>query len=186
MSNDGYAFSNVNPVPEVNKEQHTAAFTFFVDPGKRVYVRRINIAGNTRTRDEVLRREVRQLESAWYASDKINRSKERLVRTDFFSDVNVETPAVPGTTDQVDLNISVTEKSTGSVQFGAGLSSSEGVVFGITVNQNNFLGTGNRVSAQVNTGKVNTTYSLSYTDPYFTPDGVRRGFDVYKKNVNKS
>ena len=186
LSNDGYAFSNVNPVPEVNKEQHTAAFTFFVDPGKRVYVRRINIAGNTRTRDEVLRREVRQLESAWYASDKINRSKERLIRTDFFSDVNVETPAVPGTTDQVDLNISVTEKSTGSVQFGAGLSSSEGVVFGITVNQNNFLGTGNRVSAQVNTGKVNTTYSLSYTDPYFTPDGVSRGFDIYRRDVNTS
>ncbi len=184
LSNDGYAFSNVNPVPEINKEKHTAAFTFFVDPGKRVYVRRINVVGNTRTRDEVIRREVRQLESAWYASNKIDRSKERLVRTDFFSDVNVETPAVPGTADQVDLNISVTEKSTGSVQFGAGLSSNEGVVFGITVNQNNFLGTGNRVSAQVNTGKVNTTYSLSYTDPYFTPDGVSRGIDVYRRDVN--
>jgi outer membrane protein insertion porin family len=186
LSDDGYAFSNVNPVPEVNKELHTAAFTFFVDPGKRVYVRRINVVGNTRTRDEVIRREVRQLESSWYASNKINRSKERLVRTDFFSDVNVETPGVPGTADQVDLNISVTEKSTGSVQFGAGLSSSEGVVFGITVNQNNFLGTGNRVSAQVNTGKVNTTYSLSFTDPYFTPDGVSRGFDVYRRDVNTS
>jgi outer membrane protein insertion porin family len=186
LSNDGYAFSNVNPVPEINKEKHTAAFTFFVDPGKRVYVRRINVVGNTRTRDEVIRREVRQLESAWYASNKIDRSKERIVRTDFFSDVNVETPAVPGTADQVDLNISVTEKSTGSVQFGAGLSSNEGVVFGITVNQNNFLGTGNRVSAQVNTGKVNTTYSLSYTDPYFTPDGVSRGIDVYRRDVNTS
>ena len=186
LSDDGYAFSNVNAVPELNKEQHTAAFTFFVDPGKRVYVRRINIVGNTRTRDEVIRREVRQLESAWYASNKINRSKERIRRTDFFSDVNVETPAVPGTSDQVDLNISVTEKSTGSVQFGAGLSSSEGVVFGITVNQNNFLGTGNRVSAQVNTGKVNTTYSLSYTDPYFTPDGVSRGIDIYRRDVNTS
>ncbi|OGV75711.1 MAG: outer membrane protein assembly factor BamA [Methylotenera sp. RIFCSPLOWO2_02_FULL_45_14] len=186
LSNDGYAFANVNPVPEINKELHTAAFTFFVDPGKRVYVRRINIVGNTRTRDEVVRREVRQLESAWYASNKINRSKERITRTDFFSDVNVETPAVPGTADQVDLNISVTEKSTGSVQFGAGLSSSEGVVFGITVNQNNFLGTGNRVSAQVNTGKVNTTYSLSYTDPYFTPDGISRGIDLYRRDVNTS
>ncbi|HOY87505.1 MAG: outer membrane protein assembly factor BamA [Methylotenera sp.] len=184
LSNDGYAFSNVNPVPEINKEDHTAAFTFFVDPGKRVYVRRINIAGNTRTRDEVVRREVRQLESAWYNAGKINRSKERIVRTDFFSDVNVETPAVPGTADQVDLNISVTEKSTGSVQFGAGLSSAEGVTFGITVNQNNFLGTGNRVSAQVNTGKVNTTYSLSFTDPYFTPDGVSRGFDIYRRDVD--
>ena len=186
LSSDGYAFSNVNPVPEINKELHTAAFTFFVDPGKRIYVRRINIAGNTRTRDEVVRREVRQLESAWFASNKINRSKERLVRTDFFSDVNVETPAVPGTADQVDLNINVTEKSTGSVQFGAGLSSSEGVVFGITVNQNNFLGTGNRVNAQVNTGKVNTTYSLSFTDPYFTPDGVSRGFDIYRRDVDTS
>lgn len=186
LSNDGYAFSNVNAVPEVNKEQHTAAFTFFVDPGKRVYVRRINIVGNTRTRDEVVRREVRQLESAWYASNKISRSKERLVRTQFFSDVNVETPAVPGSADQVDLNISVVEQSTGSIQFGAGLSSSEGVVFGVTVNQNNFLGTGNRVSAQVNTGKVNTVYSLSYTDPYFTPDGVSRGFDVYRRDVNTS
>ncbi len=186
LSNDGYAFSNVNPVPDINKEKHTAAFTFFVDPGKRVYVRRINVVGNTRTRDEVIRREVRQLESAWYASNKINRSKERITRTDFFSDVNVETPAVAGTADQVDLNISVTEKSTGSVQFGAGLSSNEGVVFGITVNQNNFLGTGNRVSAQVNTGKVNTTYSLSYTDPYFTPDGVSRGIDLYRRDVNTS
>lgn len=186
LSNDGYAFSNVNAVPEINKDQHTAAFTFFVDPGRRVYVRRINIVGNTRTRDEVVRREVRQLESAWYASNKINRSKERIVRTDFFSDVNVETPAVPGTSDQVDLNISVVEKSTGSVQFGAGLSSNEGVVFGITVNQNNFLGTGNRVSANINTGKVNTTYSLSYTDPYFTPDGVSRGIDLYRRDVDTS
>lgn len=186
LSDEGYAFSNVNPVPDVNKEEHTAAFTFFVDPGKKVYIRRINIVGNARTRDEVVRREVRQLESAWYSSAKINRSKERLVRTQYFSDVNVETPAVPGTADQVDLNISVTEQSTGSVQFGAGLSSSEGVVFGVTVNQNNFLGTGNRVTAQVNTGKINTTYSLSYTDPYFTPDGVSRGFDVYRRDVDTS
>jgi outer membrane protein insertion porin family len=184
LSNDGYAFSNVNAVPDVNKELHTASFTFFVDPGKRVYVRRVNVVGNARTRDEVIRREVRQLESSWYASNKINRSKERLVRTQYFSDVKVETPAVPGTADQVDLNISVVEQSTGSIQFGAGLSSYEGVVFGVTVNQNNFLGTGNRVSAQVNTGKVNTTYSLSYTDPYFTPDGVSRGFDVYRRDVN--
>lgn len=184
LGNEGYAFSNVNAIPEINKENHTAAFTFFVDPGKRVYVRRINLTGNTRTRDNVLRREVRQLESAWYAGDKINRSKERLDRLQYFDTVDVETPAVAGTTDQVDVNINVTEKSTGSIQFGAGLSSNEGVVLGITVNQPNFLGTGNRVSAQVNTGKVNTTYSLSYTDPYFTPDGVSRGFDVYRRDVD--
>ena len=184
LSNDGYAFSNVNAIPEINKQEHTAAFTFFVDPGKRVYVRRINLTGNTRTRDSVLRREMRQLESAWYAGDKINRSKERLDRLQYFEAVDVETPAVPGTTDQVDLNINVVEKSTGSIQFGAGLSSNEGVVFGVTVNQQNFLGTGNRVAAQVNTGKVNTTYSLSFTDPYFTPDGISRGFDVYRRDVD--
>jgi len=186
LGNDGYAFANVNAVPEVNKENKTVAFTFFIDPGRRVYVRRINLTGNTRTRDEVLRREMRQLESAWYGADKIKRSKERLDRLQFFEDVNVETPAVPGTTDQVDLNINVTEKSTGSVMFGAGLSSAEGIVFGVTVNQNNFLGTGNRVSAQVNTGEVNTVYSLSYTDPYFTPDGISRGFDVYRRDVDTS
>ncbi|MES2502806.1 MAG: outer membrane protein assembly factor BamA [Pseudomonadota bacterium] len=184
LSNDGYAFSNVNAIPEINKENHTAAFTFFVDPGKRVYVRRINLTGNTRTRDSVLRREMRQLESAWYAGDKIDRSKVRLQRLQYFDNVDIETPAVPGTNDQVDININVTERSTGSVQFGAGLSSNEGVVLGITVNQQNFLGTGNRVSAQINTGKVNTTYSLSFTDPYFTPDGISRGFDVYRRDVN--
>jgi outer membrane protein insertion porin family len=186
LGNDGYAFANINAVPDVNKEKRTVAFTFFVDPGRRVYVRRINLTGNTRTRDEVLRREMRQLESAWYGADKINRSKQRLERLQFFSDVNIETPAVPNTTDQVDLNINVTEKSTGSVMFGAGLSSAEGVVLGVTINQNNFLGTGNRVAAQVNTGRINTVYSLSYTDPYFTPDGISRTFNVYRRDIDTS
>jgi outer membrane protein insertion porin family len=186
LGNEGYAFSNVNAIPEINKENHTAAFTFFVDPGRRVYVRRINLTGNTRTRDSVLRREMRQLESAWYAGDRIARSKERLERLQYFDTVDIETPAVPGSSDQVDININVAERSTGSVQFGAGLSSNEGVVLGFTVNQQNFLGTGNRVTAQVNTGQVNTTYSLSYTDPFFTPDGISRGFDVYRRDVNTS
>ena len=186
LGNEGYAFSNVNAIPEINKQDHTAAFTFFVDPGKRVYVRRINLTGNTRTRDSVLRREMRQLESAWYAGDKINRSKERLDRLQYFDTVDVETPAVPGTTDQVDVNVNVTEKSTGSIQFGAGLSSSDGVVLGVTVNQPNFLGTGNRVNTQINTSKTNTVYSLSFTDPYFTPDGVSRGFDVYRRDLDTS
>ena len=184
LGNEGYAFANVNAIPEIDKVNHTAAFTFFVDPGKRVYVRRINLTGNTRTRDSVLRREMRQLESSWYAGDKIARSKERLERLQYFDTVDIETPAVPGTTDQVDLNINVAERSTGSVQFGAGLSSNEGVVLGVTVNQQNFLGTGNRVSAQINTGRVNKTYSLSYTDPYFTPDGISRGFDLYRRDVD--
>ncbi len=186
LGNDGYAFANVNAAPNVDKDNHTVGFTFYVDPGKRVYVRRINLTGNTRTRDEVLRREMRQLESAWYAADKITLSKQRLDRLQYFDDVNVETPAVPGTTDQVDLNINVTERSTGSVQFGAGLSSNEGVILGVTVNQNNFLGTGNRVSAQVNTGRVNTVYSLSFTDPFFTPDGISRGFDIYRRDIDTS
>ncbi len=186
LGNEGYAFSNVNAIPEINKQEHTAAFTFFVDPGKRVYVRRINLTGNTRTRDSVLRREMRQLESAWYAGDKINRSKERLDRLQYFDTVDVETPAVAGTTDQVDLNVNVTEKSTGSIQFGAGLSSSDGVVLGVTVNQPNFLGTGNRVNTQINTSKTNTIYSLSFTDPFFTPDGVSRGFDVYRRDLDTS
>jgi outer membrane protein insertion porin family len=184
LGNDGYAFSNVNAIPDIDKENHTASFTFFIDPGKRVYVRRINLTGNTRTRDAVLRREMRQLESAWYAGDKINRSKERLERLAFFDQVNIETPAVPGTNDQVDMNVDVTERSTGSVQFGAGLSSNEGVVLGFTINQPNFLGTGNRVNTQINTSKLNTVYSLSFTDPYFTPDGISRGFDVYRRDLN--
>jgi outer membrane protein insertion porin family len=186
LGNEGYAFANVNAVPEVDKEKKTVAFTFFVDPGRRVYVNRINLTGNTRTRDEVLRREMRQLESSWYSAERIERSKERLDHTGYFSDVNVETPAVPGTTDQVDLNVNVTEKSTGSIQFGAGLSSSEGVIVGVTVNQSNFLGTGNQVNLNLNTGKVNTTYALSFTDPYYTPDGISRGFDVYRKDVDTS
>ncbi len=184
LGNEGYAFANVNAVPEVDKENHTVAFTFMVDPGRRVYVRRINLTGNTRTRDEVIRREMRQMESSWYGADKITRSKQRLDRLQYFSDVNLETPAVPGTSDQVDVNVKVTERSTGSIMFGAGLSSYEGIVLGVTVNQNNFLGTGNRVAAQVNTGKINSVYSLSYTDPYFTPDGVSRTFNIYRRDVD--
>ncbi|HEY8085135.1 MAG TPA: outer membrane protein assembly factor BamA, partial [Methylophilaceae bacterium] len=166
LGNEGYAFANVNAVPEVDKEKRTVAFTFFVDPGRRVYVHRINLTGNTRTRDDVLRREMRQLESSWYSAERIQRSKERLDHLGYFSDVNIETPAVPGSTDQVDLNVNVTEKSTGSIQLGAGLSSSDGVIVGITVNQSNFLGTGNQVNLNLNTSSVNTIYSLSFTDPY--------------------
>lgn len=184
LGNDGYAFANVNAVPEINKEKGTAAFTFFLDPGRRVYVRRINMAGNTKTRDEVLRREMRQIEGGWYAADKINRSRERLQRLGYFSDVNVETPAVPGTTDQVDLNYSVTEKPTGSIMAGAGFSSSEGLVLSGSISQQNVFGSGNHLAVQVNSGSINKIYSLSFTDPYFTDDGVSRGFDVYKRTTN--
>jgi outer membrane protein insertion porin family len=184
LSNEGFAFANVNPIPDIDKEALTAAFTFFVDPGRRVYVRRINLTGNIKTKDNALRRELRQLESSWYAGNKIKRSKERLDRTQFFDKVSIETPSVPGSTDQVDLNISVAEKATGSVQFGAGFSSNDGLTFGFNINQVNFLGTGNRVNAQLNTSKVNTVYSLSYTNPYFTPDGISRGLDIYRRDVD--
>jgi len=186
LGNDGFAFSNVNAIPEINKDDHTASFTFFVDPGRKVYVRRINIEGNERTRDDVIRREFRQVESGWYAADKIDRSKVRLTRTQFFSDVNIETPAVPGSTDQVDLKVKVTEKNTGSIMFGAGLSSAEGLVGSFNVTQANFLGTGDRVSAQVNTGSINKTYALNVTKPFYTPEGISLGYNIYRRDVNTS
>lgn len=183
LGNDGYAFSNVNAVPELNKEKQEAKFTFFVDPGRRVYVRRINVTGNTKTRDEVVRREMRQIEGSWYAADKVNRSRERVNRLGYFSDVNVETPAVAGTTDQVDMNINVTEKPTGSVMAGVGFSSTEGLILSGSISQANIFGSGNHLSTQFNTGKINTVYSLSYTNPYYTDDGVSRGFDIYRRKV---
>ena len=186
LGKDGYAFANVNAVPELNKEKREAKFTFFIDPGRRVYVRRINITGNTKTRDEVVRREMRQMEGAWYASDKVARSRERIDRLGYFSDVNVETPAVAGTTDQVDMNVSVTEKPTGSIMAGAGFSSSEGFILSGSISQANVFGSGNMLSAQVSSGKINQVYSLSYTNPYYTDDGISRGFDIYKRRTNSS
>jgi outer membrane protein insertion porin family len=185
IGNEGYAFANVNAVPEVDKEKRKVAFTFFVDPGRRVYVRRVNVTGNTRTRDEVIRREMRQLEGGWYSADKITKSKQRVDRLGYFSDVNVETPSVPGTTDQVDLNINVTEKPTGNILFGAGFGS-EGVTLSGGITQQNVFGSGNHIGLQVNTSKLNTLYSLSFTQPYWTVDGVSRGFDIYHRKTNPS
>jgi outer membrane protein insertion porin family len=186
LGKDGYAFANVNAVPEIDKEKQEAKFTFFIDPGRRVYVRRINVSGNTKTRDEVVRREMRQMEGAWYAADKVTRSRERIDRLGYFSDVNVETPAVAGTTDQVDMNVSVTEKPTGSIMAGAGFSSSEGFILSGSISQANVFGSGNYLSTQFNSGKINTVYSLSYTNPYYTDDGISRGFDIYQRKVNSS
>jgi len=184
LGNDGYAFANVNAAPEVDREKRQVAFTFFIDPGRRVYVRRINIAGNTRTRDTVIRREMRQIEGGWYSAGKVTLSRSRVDRLGYFTDVNVETPSVPGSTDQVDVNFTVTEKPTGNLLLGAGFSSDEGVTFAGGISQGNVFGSGNHLGLQLNTSKTNTVYSLSLTEPYYTVDGVSRGFDLYKRDVD--
>ncbi|MCZ4305385.1 outer membrane protein assembly factor BamA [Zoogloeaceae bacterium G21618-S1] len=184
LGNEGYAFANVNAAPEVDRENHQVAFTIFVDPGKRVYVRRINVEGNDRTRDEVARREMRQMEGAWYDGEKINKSKVRLDRLGFFEEVAVQTPAVPGTTDQVDVNFNVKERQTGNLSLGVGFSSSDSVVLSAAVAQQNLFGSGNALNLQLNTSTSTRTYSLSYTNPYYTVDGVSRGFDVYHRTYD--
>jgi outer membrane protein insertion porin family len=186
LGNEGYAFANVNATPELDKEKRQAAFTFFVDPGRRVYVRRINVAGNTRTRDEVIRRELRQFEGGWFSSERLAMSRSRIDKLGYFTDVNVETPPVQGTTDQVDVNVTVTEKPTGAVLLGAGFGSGEGLILSGSVTQQNIFGSGKHVSIGLNTSKLNTTYALSYTDPYYTVDGLSRGFDLYLREVDAS
>ncbi len=160
------------------------AFTFVVDPLQRAYVRRINVTGNDKTKDEVIRREFRQMEGGWFATSKIKKSKQRIDRLGFFSSVNVETQAVQGTNDQLDLNLSIAEKPTGNFQAGMGFSNNEGLTFMGGVTQSNLFGTGNYLSTQINTSKINQVYSVSYTNPYYTDDGISRGFDVYKRRTN--
>src|SRR6185369_16949592 len=186
LGKEGYAFANVNAAPEIDKEKRKVAFTIFVDPGKRVYVRRINVSGNTKTRDEVIRREIRQMEGGWYDADRVAISKQRIDKLGFFTDTIVETPAVPGTPDQLDVNLKVTEKPTGNLLLGLGTSSTDKVILSGSIAQNNFLGSGNNVAIQVNSAKSYRTYVFSYTNPYFTPDGVSQGFDVYHRTVNTS
>ncbi len=181
---DGYAFANVNAIPDINKEKHEVSFTLAVDPGQRAYIRNINISGNNKTRDEVIRREFRQFEGEWFDVDKVKKSKQRVDKLDFFSEVNIETPQVNGTQDQMDVNMAVKEKSTGSVSVGAGFSSGQGVILTAGVTQSNLFGSGNNLSTQINTGRFNQVISVSYTNPYYTDDGVSRGFDVYKRNID--
>ncbi len=181
---DGYAFANVNSIPDINEKDRTIALNFFIDPGHRVYVRRINITGNTKTRDGVVRREVRQMEGGWLSSPLVERSKIRLQKLGFFDSVNVETPAVPGTRDQVDLNFDVTEGSTGNFTAGLGYGDTQGLLFNLSVTLNNFLGTGKRVSTEINNSRVNTVYRVNYTNPYYTVDGISRGFSAYSRSTN--
>ncbi len=183
LSNDGYAFANVNAVPKLDKPKQQVGFTFLIDPGRRVYVRRINISGNTKTRDEVIRREMRQLEGAWYSAEKITRSRERVDKLGYFQEVNIETPAIQGANDQVDVNVAVVEKPTGRVLLGAGFGSSEGLVLSGSVAQENIFGSGRHLTVGVNTSKINTTYAFGYTNPYSTVDGISRGFDIYYRKL---
>ncbi|MEO8004481.1 MAG: outer membrane protein assembly factor BamA [Betaproteobacteria bacterium] len=186
LGTEGYAFASINPVPEIDREKDEVTFTLYVDPGRRVYVRRIGVYGNTNTRDEVVRREMRQFESAWYNTEKLNRSKQRVDKLGYFSDVQVDTPAVQGVTDQVDVEVKLTERATGSLTAGIGYSTAEKVILSAGVSQSNIFGTGNALSFQVSTGSINQVYSASYTNPYYTDDGVSRGFDVYKRKVDAS
>jgi outer membrane protein insertion porin family len=178
LSDLGYAFANVNSIPEIDEEEKSVGITLFVDPGKRAYVRRINVRGNARTRDEVIRREFRQMESAWFSGEKLKLSRERLQRTGYFDSVTVETPAVPGSADEVDINVAVTEKPSGTLLAGIGFSQSDGIVLNASVNQDNFAGTGKRVSAAFRTSSANKLYQLAIDNPYYTVDGVSRGFNL--------
>jgi outer membrane protein insertion porin family len=183
MGNFGYAFANVNANPEINREKKEVAFTILLDPGKRVYVRRMNVAGNTKTRDEVIRREFRQFEGSWYDGNKIRLSRDRVDRLGYFKEVNIETPEVRGTNDQVDVNLSVVEKPTGNFLLGAGFSQSEKLTLTASIQQANFAGSGNTVGLDVNTSKSNRTIGLSQTNPYFTDDGVSRSIEVFLRTT---
>ena len=176
LGDEGYAFPNINAVPEVDEESKKVDLTFFIDPGKRVYVRRINFTGHETTRDEVYRRELRQMESGWYSQSKVEASRARIQRLAFVEVVEVETKRIPGVDDFVDLDIAIEERLAGSFNIGAGLSDSQGAVITTSVSQDNFLGTGKKVSFRINTSKVNTIYDFNYTNPFHTIDGVSRGF----------
>ena len=184
LSDLGHAFANVNSVPEIDEDKKTVAITFFVDPGKRAYVRRINIRGNSRTRDEVVRREFRQMESAWFSGEKLKLSRTRVQRTGYFDSVSVETPSVPSSVDEVDINVSVDEKPSGSLLAGLGYSQSDGVILNASVNQDNFAGTGKKVSLALKTSSANRHYQVSSTNPYYTIDGISRGFDLIYKSTD--
>ena len=175
----GYAFARIEPRPEINRSAAQVAVVFAAEPQRRVYVRRIEVAGNTRSRDEVVRREFRQLEGAWYDGGLIKLSKERVDRLGYFKDVEVETNEVAGSPDEVDLVVKVTEKPTGNLMVGAGYSNAEKFTFTASVKQDNAFGSGNYMGIEVNTSKYNRTLVVSTVDPYWTVDGISRAIDVF-------
>jgi len=186
LSNIGYAFAEVSPLPAMDKEKREVAVNFFVNPGKRVYVRRINFKGNVHTEDEVIRREMRQLEGAWYSQAAIDRSKVRLQRLGYFKKVDIETPKVPGTEDQVDINIALEEQAAGSFQFGLGYSAVSRIVASISLSQNNFLGTGDKISLNAQKSAYVQNYGISYLNPYLTDDGVSLGYNVSYRKLDQA
>lgn len=186
LSNVGYAFAKVNPIPTPNREDRTVAVNLQVVPGPRVSVRRILYKGNSRTSDEVLRREMRQFENTWYSQAAIDRSKIRLQRLGYFESVDVETPAVPGSNDQVDVVYNVKETTSGSFVFGLGFSQAFGVTTSVQLSQNNFLGGGNRVAVEASRSTFQQRYAFSYTNPFFTDDGVSLGYNLSWRELDYS
>ena len=178
----GYAFASINPQPDIRRDLAEVDITMVVDPGRRVYVRQVNISGNARTRDVVVRREMRQFESSWFDSDKIRLSKERLGRLNYFTDTEITTADVPGSPDQVDVNVAVKEKPTGAVNVGAGFSSTEKLILSAGINQENAFGTGTAIGLNFSLGKINQNLTLSQFDPYFTDDGISRYTDLYYRS----
>jgi len=181
---EGYAFANVNAIPEVNRERHTVAFTFYVEPGRRAYVRRVNITGNTVTRDEVIRRELRQLEGAWFSAEQVRLSRVRLQRLGFFDEVTIETPQVPGSPDQVDVNVTVKERPTGSLLFGVGYSDADGFLVQASIAQRNLFGTGKELQVAADNSVVTKSFNVRYVDPYYTVNGVSRGIQLFATKVD--
>ncbi|WP_370624319.1 outer membrane protein assembly factor BamA [Polynucleobacter sp. UB-Piko-W3] len=179
----GYAFATINPQPDVRREQAEVDLTLVIDPGRRIYVRNVNISGNAKTRDIVIRREMRQFESSWFDSDKIDLSKKRLGRMGYFTETDITTEDVPGSPDQVDVKVKVTEKPTGAVTIGAGFSSTEKLILSAGINQENAFGTGTSVGLNFSMGKVNQNLAFSNYDPYFTEDGISRYTDLYYRSA---
>ena len=184
FGNFGFAFARVEARPEVDRINNRVAVVLQADPSRRAYVRKINLAGNNRSRDIVVRRELRQFEASWYDGYKIKLSRDRVDRLGYFGDVSVETSEVPGSPDQVDLNLNLVEKPTGSLSLGAGFSSGDGLGLQFGLKQDNAFGSGNSLGVQLNTSKINRVLDFSTTDPYFTSDGVSRTISAYHKTFS--
>lgn len=186
LGNEGYTFAKVDGIPKINDEERTVDITFFVEPGKRTYVRNINFNGNESTIDEVLRREMLQMEGGWASLEKIDAGKARLNQLGFFKTVTVETPTVAGSDDLIDVNYNVEEQLSGSLNFNVGYAGGSGMILGASISQNNFFGTGNRMSLGVQKNDYTQSYNFSYLNPYYTIDGVSRGFNLYYRETDYS